>query len=458
MKIQEQLAGSWKRLRHPKWVERAGDSRAGRLLRRAGAACRANPFPAQVLLIMIYRLALDFMYVTQLSPLYAYAGFTTDLEPLRYVCSLAAMAVFVPFVAAVNEDPRPSSVLVTFLNYLYFIPLTSYCGCKGASLSLLACGAVYWAVLLALQFRLPSVELRPPAFRRSRTLFVLLTVLACLFVLYISGRYTGFRLTLDFIDVYGTRAEAAGYQIPRLFNYLLSFMTIVLSFLLLFWLRERRYLMAALVSVVFLFYYSIATRKSVFFFLFLVLGCWAFYRGWMLRWAPGFLTLGVAASWLAQEVLGIIYPMAIFVRRLMYIPVQLGEIYMDFFRENPLNLFRSGIMGKLSFAEVYSDGIPQIIGEFEGTGSNASTGLLGDLFANLPVFPGLLLMPLILAACFRLLDLSSRDIPPRLSVCFSVYFAISFMNSSWSTVLLSHGFLITCLMLYFFPKEEKLTS
>lgn len=458
MKIQERLAGTWKRLRHPKWVKRAGDSRAGRLLRRAGAACRANPFPAQMLLIVIYRLALDFMYVTQLSPLYAYARLTTDLEPMRYVCSLAVLAAFVPFVAAVNEDPRPSSVLVTFLNYLYFIPMTSYCGCKGAGFPFLACGAVYWAVLLALQFRLPSVELRPPAFRRSRTLFVLLTVLACLFVLYISGRYTGFRLTLDFIDVYGTRAEAAGYQMPRLFSYLLSLMTIVLSFLLLYWLRERRYLMAALVSVVFLFYYSIATRKSVFFFLFLVLGCWAIYRDWMLRWAPGFLTLGVAAAWLAQKALGFIHPISLFVRRLMYVPVQLSEEYMDFFRENPLDLFRSGIMRRLSFTEVYSGSIPNIIGEFNGSGAIANNGLLGDLFSNLPLLPGLFLMPLILAVCFRLLDLSSRDIPPKLTVCFSVYFANSFMNTSWSTVLLSHGFLITCLMLYFFPKEEKLTS
>lgn len=455
MKIKEKLAGVLKRVRHPQWVAVLKDSQSGQMICQVWGTYRANPFPAQVLLIFLYRLALDFMYITQISPLYVYAGFTTDLVPLRYLCSLAAVVVFSPFVAALHEDPRPSSTLVTFLHYLYFIPLTSYCGCKGTSPWFFGCVLAYWAVLLVLQAYLPTVQLKPLSLWHSQKLFALLTVFSVLFVLFISGRYTGFRFTLDFINVYDVRAEAASYQIPRILRYLLSFMTMILSVLLFYWLQNRRYVAAGVVFVVFLFYFSIAANKSDFFFLVLILGCYAIYRRWMLRWAAGFLTAGVAAAWLMEKVLHFVYPMSFFVRRLMYIPAQLSETYAAFFQENPLNLFRYGIMGKLSFDSIYSASIPVIIGEFEGGGSNANNGMLGDMFANLPAVLGVFLMPLILVVCFRLLDLASKGLPQKITISFCAYFAISFMNTSWSIVLLSHGFLLACLLLYAFPRKEE---
>ena len=87
---------------------------------------RENPFPAQVLLTIFYRLALDLIYVTVLSPIYGYIGFTTTILPLRYLTSLLATAAFAPLVVALLNDFSPSSILLSFINYLYFIPLTSY--------------------------------------------------------------------------------------------------------------------------------------------------------------------------------------------------------------------------------------------------------------------------------------------------------------------------------------------
>lgn len=443
-------------MRESKTLMRLRESKVMHLARRVWDTCQATPFPAQCLLILLYRLCLDFVYITQLSPTYAYMGFTTALVPVRYLCSLVGMAVFIPFIAALNEDSRPSSTLVTFLHYLYFIPMTSYCGCKGTSFWFLGCVLVYWAVLLVLQFRLPTLQLAPIVLRHTKKIFVILTVFSVLFVLFISGRYTGFRLTLDFINVYDIRAEAVAYAMPRIFRYLLSFMTMILSTLLLYWLQERRYVIAGCVFVVFLFYFSIAANKSDFFFLFLLLGCYALYRSWMLRWASLFLTTGTAAAWLLKTAAVSIHPLSLFVRRLMYIPVQLSEIYAEFFSENPLNLFRHGIMGKFSFENIYSIGIPKLIGEYLGEGGNANNGMLGDMFANLPPILGTLLMPLILVICFRLLDLVTKGLPPKVSISFCAYFAISFINTSWSVVLLSHGFLLACLLLYVFPKKEEI--
>ena len=418
--------------------------------------CDRNPFPIHCVLILLYRLSLDFLYLTELSPAYAYSGFTTAWNPFYYLCSILVLVVFVPFVAGlIQQEKRPSSILVTLLNYLYFIPLTSYVGCKGADFTFFLCGIIYWAIMLAWQYCIPTIQLRPLPLQKGKVLFVWLTIISVCLVLFISGKYTGFRLTLDFINVYGIRGEASTYAIPSLLQYLLSFMTMVLSIVILYWSKRRHFVIVAGLVVVYLFYFSIGAHKSVFLFLLLLLGCYLLYRKWMLRWAPGFLILGVGACWLTSKV-GFIMPMSILIRRLMYVPVSLGETYLQFFQNNPIDLFRNGLMGKLSFDSIYSTNIPSVIGEFVGSPEmDANTGLIGDMVANLPVPLGLLLMPLILVICFRVLDLVTYRLPTKITVSFCAFFSITFMNSSWSTTLLSHGYLLACLLLYLFPRKEE---
>ena len=140
------------------------------------------------------------------------------------------------------------------------------------------------------------------------------------------------------------------------------------------------------------------------------------------------------------------------------------EPYMDEFKSIgldavvgsvALNLFRDGILGKLSYDPVYSIKIPKVIGEYMGTGSSANNGLVGDMYANLPVVLGVFLMPLILVILFRLLDAAARDIPQKIYIGLCVFFAMSFCNGSWSTVLLSGGFLMACIFLYLFPVQKE---
>ena len=145
-------------------------------------------------------------------------------------------------------------------------------------------------------------------------------------------------------------------------------------------------------------------------------------------------------------------------RRIMYLPVKISQQRYQMFQSEPLSLFRDSIMGKFSFDALYSTELPLITGEFRGHPmESANNGLLGDLFANLPLIPGLVIMPLILVLCFRLLDLSAGRTSKRTTVVICAYFAMSFINSSWSTVLLSNGFLLACIVLYFFHNDKETT-
>lgn len=453
MKLKEKAARAAERVN-------ARRQTAARLLRPVVVRISAHAFPLQILLVMTYRLALDYVYLAMVCRIYGYTGFYANVQLPFYGASLLAALAFAPFVARLQEEPLPSARVVTFLNYIYFIPLTSYCGCGGTGAAFFLTGMAYWALLLLFQFRLPVLDLKSPPIRHARQAYLVLTILVSTFIMFISGRYTGFRFTLDFINVYALRTEAAGYNMPGVFTYALSMSGIVLAILLLYWLTRQKYLMVAALVVVYLFLFSIAAHKSLFFYLLLLLAGYFLYRPWMMRWLGGFLTLLAGAAVLEEKLVGSFYLMFLFINRVMFMVVQISRQCMEFFSENPLSLFRDSILGKLpGISSVYTTGIPKIMGEFRGNPSEgANNGLLGDMFANFPTLMGIFLLPLILVVCFRLLDAVSLKLPEKLTAATCVFFAIGFSNGSWSTVLLTGGFLIACLMFYFFPKEETLIS
>lgn len=455
MKIKEKIFAGIKHLQGSERLEQLKQSAAARYLQKFLNVCRGNLFLTQIVLTLLYRLALDVVYLLSLSPLYAYSGFTTDFSLLRYTTSLLALLVFVPFIVRLLHHRTSSSILITFLNYLYFIPLTSYCGCKESDVQYLIIALLYWMFLFLFQFKIPVLQLTSISDKCMNPLIKLLTVGSVAFVFFISGKYTGFRFTLNFLDVYGIRAEAATYALPTLFSYGLSMMSIVLAILLLHWLIRKNYAVVGILCITYLFLFSIAAHKSIFFFLFLTLGSYLLYRKWMLRWLPGFFFLVAGAGLIEHKLIGTFYIISLFLRRMMYIPVDLGNRYLQFFTENTISLFEDSIMGKFSFDGMYSTSIARLLGEFAGQSTNnANNGLLGDMFANLPIEWGILLMPFLLILCFRLLDFFAANISEKYLLPVCVFFANGFMNGSWSTVLLSHGFLIACLLLYIFPKEE----
>ena len=60
----------------PSVTEKLRGSRAAQSLEKLSRVSRRHQFLFQCGLILLYRLVLDFMYLTQLLPIYAYSGFT----------------------------------------------------------------------------------------------------------------------------------------------------------------------------------------------------------------------------------------------------------------------------------------------------------------------------------------------------------------------------------------------
>lgn len=417
---------------------------------------KCHMFIVQCILIIAYRICLDITYLKSVSPSYAYSGFTTGIIPILYLLSWLVVMVCMPLsIRIFQQEDCPSSIMVSVLNFLYFIPMTSLLGCRGSDVQFMVIVFLYWLFLLGYQFFIPTITLNKLSNTHSDQIFRILTIFSVILVMGISGYYTGFRLHFNIIDVYGVRSEAATYDIPQILNYCLSMMTITLSILIIYWIRQRKWIVVFLLLVVYMFYFSIGAHKSTIFMLMLILICYFLFRKGIYRIVPILMSALVLGCFLIHKITGWVIPMSLFVRRTMYVPVLLSQTYYEFFLQYPLNLFRNGILEKFGFDPLYSDQVVRIIGEFNASGANANNGLIGDMCANLPWGIGLIIMPLIIVLCFRLFDMTAKELPKKYSIAFLVFFANVFCNSSWSTVLLTHGFLLTCILFYIFPAEKE---
>lgn len=434
-------------------------------LQKAGAKakywlsmCQKQSFLVQIISILLYRFSLDIWYIAVLAPSYSYAGFSWGGLSLKYFLSWLLLVVFSPFIAYLLNFSNASSLLVSLLNFMYFVPLSSYYGCSNVDVRLFIIAAVYWALLLTAQFYIPILQVPPPPRQESRAVVIaLFTLFLCVFSLYLFIRYADGQFLFSITDVYDVRAEASEYHLPRVFSYLYSMTPSMLGCLLLFWLNKKKYFISGIICVSFLFIFSYAGKKSSLFYFFLVIICHIFFREWMVKWLPDFFILVPCAAILEKLIVGSQFITSLFLRRMMYVPVRLGTVYYEFFQANPLNLSREGIMRHLSFKSLYSTSIPLIIGEYGNSYSNDNTGLLGDLFANYPTLLGLFLLPPFLVLIFRYFDALTSGQKAAFLFPTAFLFAYSFMSGTWSVTLLSNGFLFICPLLYILHNKKDIS-
>ena len=146
-----------------------------------------------------------------------------------------------------------------------------------------------------------------------------------------------------------------------------------------------------------------------------------------------------------------------FVRRLFFVPALLNQYYFDFFSNHEIDLFRQSFMGKLGFESPYTDQIQKIISSvyFNTPEMLANNGLFSDAFMNLGSM-GMFIMPMLICVLLRFLDYCAEGINPFYLLTIMVNVSYIFMSSSFFTVLLTHGFILLCLIMKFvIPRNEK---
>ena len=407
--------------------------------------------------LIVYKAFLDYIYCEYIADVFSF--FYLDISVMNILNGWIIVILMVGFFSHFYKQNTCSAIMVVILNIIYFIPITTYCGYGGGSSSFLMITIIYWLLLSYLQIKLPVVIYKKNNNRKDLDKFIYLFVfLISAFSIFIWWKYTNFRIHLNILDVYEVREEASNYDLPSVISYTRHIVSsILVPIILLLSLHRKKYLLLSWSIFLTIINFSFAANKSIILFPIILIGGYIFYR-------KNTISLIVPLC-IVVEIVSIIETyflnsvgliINLFFRRQGVLLAKLSEDYYRFFLENPTDLFRNSIMGKFGFTSIYNEPISKVIGNnYETQVVNCNNGLLADVFSGLG-FIGLIVMPIILIICLRMLDFVSSGIDIRLTIGLVVYYGIIFANTTWSTILLTHGYLIMCVVLFFFPKHKKM--
>ena len=417
------------------------------------------------LLIILFRLIMDYSYSHVVGTTYAYMGFGNDPSAGKMVLSwiILLAGCKIVYKAYLNREKKISFEVVLLLFFMSFIPFTSMVGYGALEYSFIICNSVYWFIFL---FLCVSLARDNPMKRTTgmkqfgigESQLKVLAVLFAIVVLYVSGRYAHFRLNFNLLNVYEFRADAAANNLPLILTYLFAWSRTLNSILLANFIRRKNGLWALGCIAIQLLSFGYDGSKSTFFLLILAIGVNIFPRfemDAMNKWALRGMTLIVALCALFFAVTGNYVPVSIIVRRVFYLPVRISKDYFAFFTSHQPDYFRQSFLRYFGFRSPYKLLIPYLIGDvyFNSATMSANNGLISDAVANLG-YIGIVLYPFLYAFIFRLLDKSSRNLDPRIFITVGIYLALVMTNSFIFTILLTHGLIVAMIVLSFMKREE----
>lgn len=430
-------------------------------------ASKSKEMIIYLILIFIYRIGIDWAYQEVVSTLFAYNGFTNNYSGLYAVISWIVLLLFsfLSFEQYYNEQDLISNEILFVLFLMAFVPFTTMI-CFGAlENNFIVCNLLFWVLLFIIpKFRITFKSHLNIGFTSRRTLgdfqIKIIAIVFSLIVLYISFRYTHFRINLSILNVYSLRSEAESYNLPTLLSYLFSWTRSVNSILIAYFIRKKKWGWAVTAIIVQILNFSIDGLKSTLFLLFfsIVINMLPLMSNRKLnRFALlGFSGISIISP-IIYRLFNNILPISLFARRMLLIPVQISSYYFDFFSKNTPDYFRQSFLRILGFKSPYPSISYYISEVYEKSTSNSNNGLIADAMTNLG-YIGIIVFPILILIVLKVLDKSAKGLDPRIYLTVALYTALVLTNSFLFRVLFTHGLIIVIIILRFMDRSPNQTD
>ena len=407
---------------------------------------------------MTYFVLLSIVYVTWINPHWGYYGFNLSYSTICLVLA-TVFNFFLSYESAklIHKNRLSDQILLIIIN-LYYIPQGTLFGFQNNDVSFYTF-VVAFAIITIILNKIIDFNAKEYISNISSPvpLFETAMIILALIMVAISGLYSGFRISFDLSDYYEYRADYRLYALPHIFRMLFHWAQTLLPIGLLYSLRNKRRFLACFIAIANVLCFSFNGKKSVLFIVVLVILIQLFYREDRIKSLPLILNLSIVASFVEMLIRnGDSFIATQFIRRMIFIPPYLGNIYFNYFQEHELDYLRSSILRRFGLTSPYPEGIPVVMGQVVyGRVSNANTGLCGDAFANFG-WLSLLIYPLVIVITFKLLERLSRTIDDKMKFLISFLIAYTFISGSYFTNLWTNGILILGLLMYTYPNITKI--
>lgn len=407
-------------------------------------------------LVVAYRVLVDQAYVRIIAAFFGYQDFRAEPMPGRVFASWAILMGLMPLLVRVLRNETLSGSIVSVLALISLVPTTTLIANDPRyPVGFMLLMAAYWSLLLAGSHWVPSVRLFARPLRSHLPHAVLATVLG-LTIVFISWRYTGFRLHFGLFDVYDLRTEARGYEVSTLLGYLATAADNVLPVLIAFYIRRKWAILVAALSFIVLLNFGVSATKQVLFLLVFAIASFAVRDGArMNRLVLVGLSLAVVSALVEFTALGTYVVATLSLYRVLFIPSHLHWVHYDFFQTNEL-LYLTQSALRFFFESPYTENIQFLIGEYYigDITARANNGLFSDAYMNFGAV-GVLLHPIALIAVLKVLDGAAQNLSDGVRFIVTVALSFVFLGLPLPTAMLSAGVGLLVILLTTLPRAPR---
>lgn len=400
--------------------------------------------------LIVFRLVMDLSYGLIVSDVFLYDGFSYQVEIGQYL--LSWIVYFVGFGLVSDRILKVGHYFFAMALLSLVCPLTSIYGMDAERPLLPVVVTIVALYVIYFISRLSVFSLRGlPVVAGGNALAIGLSLV---FVVFLVGWFlvSGARPNLDFAEVYRFREENTGLISGGFLAYTNNWTFQVFSiYLISYALYYKRYFYVLVLALVQLYFFSIASHKSILFLPLLVFGSWMYFR-----YSNSLLVLPVAfcviilSTILSFYLFDDLWMSSLLSRRVFFVPANLCFVYFDFFSHNTQVYWSNSVLSALSEYPYGDLGVPYVIGDYLGrAGMGANNGFVSSGFAHAGLF-GVFLYAVLIGLIVRLInDMTFESMPIWVAVAISVVpFRNILLSSDLFTVMLTHGFGVALLLIY----------
>ncbi len=412
-----------------------------------------------VLLALAFRAVLDLAYYLFVAPNYAYTGLGFEPAAWETITLSYLLIIFTASLITVSSE-RPSDFIVCFLYSVSYIPATSLMAFGG-----FPAGAALWLTAVFVFLFLLSkkrVNMRPRFSFGKRKEFLFLVLLSGYILGFIALITThGFRMpSSNIFEVYVARSEfKESAETSFALAYILPWQGNIISPFLAAWsFINRRVVILTVVLIGQLALFAIAGFKSQLLAIPFIIWIFAgirFFRYRLIYYTLSSCIILVVSAMFIDYIYEDFIVDAVLTLRIFYIPSQLYYYYCDFFGKNPFTYFSQNKPFSWFLEYPYSVQIPYLIADhyFSKPEMSANANMWASGYASLGV-AGMFLYTFLLWLLINLIDNLSRNKNVYLAYALLAIPFFSLTNSEFLTVMLTHGMLLSIILLILLPNES----
>lgn len=410
-----------------------------------------KPSIMQSIFLILYRVLCELYYSYKIAPIYSDSGYTNDASLSQYCLSwMFFLMLIILHSQMLNKKDLLWQYFLMFLFCIKIVPLSVLLGRVEYEIDYILYNFIFWSLFIWLYNIIPSFKFCDESFlKKNRHVFRLLLyaiiVLFCFAIIYVSGKYTGFRLHTSLFDVYDIRFEQREVSYPIVFRYILAASTVLCPLILCYLIDKKNKLF--IIGFVFLIYldFSIDGLKSIVFATILGLILRIFYKSEYRRYfylilSVTFLVLLLINNEVISRVMW----------RVFFCPSGMDYDYYIFFNEFEPDYYRNSFLRRFGFESPYaSSSVDIAVGEYFNPaidGIRANNGLISEAFANFGMI-GCVIFPIIIVTYLKVICSFAKNLNEGFICLIAMILSYTIISTFIPATFLSSGILFMLIFL-----------